>query len=103
MKAPKCGYCGVEEWGHLCSGAAPSEIERRAGKGTVTKNPRRVTEIPVTKNRVTEIPEAISVTEKKGRGRPKQEEALTKAEKQRRYRERKAEALAALRKLGELK
>ena len=55
MKAPRCAFCGVEEWGHLCSGAAPSEIERRATRGAVTKNPRRVTKIPVTKNRVTEI------------------------------------------------
>ncbi len=27
--APLCRSCGVREWQHLCSGAAPSEVERR--------------------------------------------------------------------------
>jgi hypothetical protein len=100
MKAPKCQFCGVEEWGHLCSGAAPSEIERRATRGAVTKNPRP----SVTKNTlVTKNQEGISVTSKKGRGRPKKAKASSAAERVKAFRERKAEALAALRKLGELK
>jgi len=93
MKAPRCQYCGVEEWGHLCGGRAPSEIERRAARGAVTKTPatknRGATEISATK-----ILDGVKAL-KRGRGRPKRvgEEALSSTERSRRRRA----ALRALR------
>src|SRR5262245_32114468 len=33
MQPPKCRLCGVAEWQHVCSGAAPAEIGRRSERG----------------------------------------------------------------------
>ena len=81
------------EWGHTCLGAAPSEIERRATRGAVTKTPT------VTKTETGSVTKIVTnkVTQGK-RGRPRAGEApLSAAEKMRRYRERRRAALRALR------
>jgi len=104
MKAPRCQYCGVEEWGHLCVGRAPSEIERRAARGVVralvkvreaeagvSEKARGVTKTPVTKT--SDVTETTPVTKTRKGGRPKKEGALSTAERVRRHRA----ALRALR------
>ncbi len=45
--APLCRSCGVREWGHLCSGRAPSEIERRALKAAKSKGRVNAVNAPV--------------------------------------------------------
>jgi len=100
MKAPRCQFCGVEEWGHLCVGSAPSEIWRRATRGAVTKTPVTKTR-SVTKTVTIKVTPTIKVTQGK-RGRPRSGEApLSAAEKMRRYRERRRAALRALKGEGE--
>ena len=110
MKAPRCQVCGVEEWGHLCGGWAPSEIERRATRGAVTKTPvtktMSVTKTPtVTKTSRTGLlgsgareagsnpVRSTSKSSKGGRPRKGEGEVLSAAERARRYRA----ALRALR------
>jgi len=78
MDAPKCPLCGKRHWSRQPCAAAPAKKRR---SDSVTNNPPAVTNNP-----------GISVTPKRGRGRPKTGKALSAAEKQRRYRARRKAA-----------